>query len=200
MDKPPRPLTDAEIIAYLQSSDDALRRQAMYALFTNKDLQKKVFKYVLDRTKDPETAKEVFQFALETFEKKVRSNKYEARASIHTYILGIVKWHLLNERRKQGRLREYDPNLHGGLDAVEAIEYDIIDAERLNILYEIIAHLGERCKTLLPRWAQNAKPEDIAQEFGFSSADMAKKETYRCRLKLKAFVDERPWLKNQLKF
>gem|GEM_PF-1305874 len=172
----------------------------MYALFTNKDLQKKVFKYVLDRTKDPETAKEVFQFALETFEKKVRSNKYEARASIHTYILGIVKWHLLNERRKQGRLREYDPNLHGGLDAVEAIEYDIIDAERLNILYEIIAHLGERCKTLLPRWAQNAKPEDIAQEFGFSSADMAKKETYRCRLKLKAFVDERPWLKNQLKF
>jgi DNA-directed RNA polymerase specialized sigma24 family protein len=200
MDNPPKPLSDAEIVEYLQSTDDVLRKQAMYALFTNTDLQKKVFKYVLDRTKDIEIAKEVFQFALETFEKQVRSNKFEARASIHTYIVGIVKWHLLNERRKQGRFKGFDPNLHGVPDSVQAVEYDIIAAERLKILYEIIARLGERCTTLLPRWAQNAKPEDIAQEFGFSSADMAKKETYRCRVKLKAFVDERPWLKDLLKF
>lgn len=37
--------------------------------------------------------------------------------------------------------------------------------------------------------------EEIAQQVGLSSADMAKKENYRCRLKLKAFFDNNPgWL------
>ncbi len=199
MNNPPKYLSDQEIVDYLRSANDTLRQEAMFVLFKSTDLRNKVFKYVLDHRHDAETAKEVFQFALETFERKVRTGAFEARSGVHTYILGIVKWHLFNERRKQGRLTAFNPEVHLAGETVAPVEDELADDARNQTLYQVIEQLGDRCRRLLPRWAQNASPDEIAEEFGFSSPEMAKKETYRCRQKMIAFVEQHPWLKDRLK-
>lgn len=194
-----RLLNDDEIVDALSSADDARRQEALYVLFKSTDLRNKIFRTVFDQGADAETAREIFQFALVTFEQKVRTGVFEKRSSVHTYILGIAKWHLLNERRKNSRITEFNPLTHGSDAFVEPVEDALSDETRNAALYQIIEQLGERCRKLLPRWAENASPEEIAREFGFSSADMAKKETYRCRQKMIAFVENKPHLKNLLK-
>ena len=192
-------LNDDEIVDALSSADDARRQEALYVLFKSADLRNKIFRIVFDQGADAETAREIFQFALVTFEQKVRTGAFEKRAGVHTYILGIVKWHLLNERRKNNRIIEFDPLKHASDAFVEPVEVEQSDETRNAALYQIIEQLGERCRKVLPRWAQNASPEEIAQEFGFSSPEMAKKETYRCRQKMIAFVENNPHLKSLLK-
>lgn len=194
-----RLFNDDEIVDALSSADDARRQEALYVLFKSTDLRNKIFRTVFDQGADAETAREIFQFALVTFEQKVRTGVFEKRSSVHTYILGIAKWHLLNERRKNSRITEFNPLTHGSDAFVEPVEDALSDETRNAALYQIIEQLGERCRKLLPRWAENASPEEIAREFGFSSADMAKKETYRCRQKMIAFVENKPHLKNLLK-
>jgi RNA polymerase sigma factor (sigma-70 family) len=192
-------LNDEEIVDALRSADDVRRQEALFVLFKSSDLRNKIFRYVFDQGADAETAREIFQFALVTFEQKVRTGAFEKRSGVHTYILGIVKWHLLNERRKKSRITEFNPLTHAGAAFVEPVEDALSDEMRNAALYQIIDQLGERCRKLLPRWAQNAAPEEIAREFGFSSPEMAKKETYRCRQKMIAFVENNPHLKNLLK-
>lgn len=193
------PLNDEQIVDYLSSANDARRQEALYALFKSTDLRNKVFKYVLDQGADAETARELFQFALVTFEQKVRTGAFERRSGVHTYILGIVKWHLLNERRKNRRITELNTPIHTDDAAIVPVEDALSDEIRNETLYQIINQLSERCRKLLPRWAQNASPEEIAAEFDFSSPDMAKKETYRCRQKMIAYVEKNPHLKDLLK-
>ncbi|MGI9160704.1 MAG: RNA polymerase sigma factor [Saprospiraceae bacterium] len=192
-------LNDEEIVDALSSADDVRRQEALYVLFKSTDLRNKIFRYVFDQVADAETAREIFQFALVTFEQKVRTGAFEKRSGVHTYILGIVKWHLLNERRKSSRITEFNPLAHAGDAFVVQIDDDFSDETRHEALYQIIEQLGERCRKLLPRWAKNASPEEIAREFGFSSPEMAKKETYRCRQKMIAFVEKNPHLKSLLK-
>lgn len=192
-------MTEDGIIAALQSSDDQLRRNALRALYTDPDLRKKAFHYVLGKTGDADLARDCFQFALMTAEEKIRLNLYQRRASLHTYILGIVKWHLINERRKSNRTIPFDPDIHAPADSPDDIEDYPVHPDRLRLLQTIIQHMSARCRELLMRWACNATPQELCVEFGFSNPEMARKETYRCRLKIRAYVNQRDWLKKELK-
>lgn len=191
-------MTDDEIISALQSSDDQRRRQAMHALYTDPDLQKKAFHAVLDRKGDEDLARECFQFALLTVEEKIRLNLFNQKSSLHTYILGIIKWHLVNERRKSHLKVPYDADLHATEETSEDVDSNTAHSDRLSLLRKVIENMSERCKHLLLRWACNATPQELCVEFGFSNPEMARKETYRCRQRIRTYINQREWLKKAL--
>ena len=70
-----------------------------------------------------------------------------------------------------------------------------MEGEKRHFLDEALKQVGDRCRQILKLYSLRYSMEEIAQQVGLSSADMAKKENYRCRLKLKAFFDNNPgWL------
>ncbi len=62
-----------------------------------------------------------------------------------------------------------------------------------------LSQLGEKCQRLLKMSSLGSSSAEIASAFGFSSANMAKKETYRCRQRLQKVLSEQPDLMKRLK-
>lgn len=156
------------------------------------------FSYILQHGGKEEDCREVFQEAFLLFERSVREGRFEWKSSIHTYFVGIVKWHWINTLRKRGQYSALEPDKEVA-DIAGSMESSVIDAEKKRLLQLVINQMSERCRQLLRLWGLSLSPEEISKEAGFSSPEMAKKETYRCRTKLKEFVDSRPHLRDALK-
>ena len=63
----------------------------------------------------------------------------------------------------------------------------------------ILLQVGERCKKILELWKLSYSMEEIAAEVGFSSAQMARKNKYRCHKRLIELLEKHPKLKDLLK-
>lgn len=187
---------DQQLIQSLSGPPEQ-RKHALQQIFQNKDLRSMVFSYILRHGGDDNDGREVFQEALVKFDQAVREGRFEGNSSVHTYFVGIVKWHWLNLRRKQGKQISLNPEKDMA-DAVESVEINVITEETKRLLHAVIAQMGERCQQLLKLWGLSLSPEEICKETGISSPDMAKKDTYRCRTKLKEFLDARPHLREAL--
>lgn len=174
------------------------RKQALQRIFQRNDLRSMTFSHILQHGGNEEDSREVFQEAFLLFERAVREKRFEGKSSISTYFVGIVKWHWINTLRKRGKHVALDPEKDLS-DPLESAEFSVIDDEKKRLLRLVVEQMSERCQQLLRLWGLSLSPEEICREAGFSSPDMAKKETYRCRSKLKEFLDTRPHLREALK-
>ena len=188
---------DQDLIHRLSGTTEQ-RKQALQAIFQNKDLRSMVFSYILRHGGDEEDGREIFQEAILQFERAVREGRFAGDSSISTYFVGIVKWHWLNTRRKAGKHSTLNPEKDLS-DPVESVEVSVMAEETKRLLQTVLKQMSERCQQLLRLWGLSLSPEEICAETGFSSPEMAKKETYRCRVKLKEFLDTRPHLREALK-
>ncbi len=71
-----------------------------------------------------------------------------------------------------------------------SVEEDLDAHEQRNAEYEMmenaINHLGEPCKSLLEAYYLHKKNmQDIAASFGYTNADNAKNQKYKCLMRLK---------------
>lgn len=192
-------LPDEEIVRRLtgQASDEE-RKEALRQIFLDEDLRTVVFAHVRRHNGITADAEEVFQETLLLFERAVREGRYAGRSTLRTYFVGIAKWHWLNTRRKQNRHIELQHDEHPD-ETTESPEVHVLDEESRTILDSAIATLGTRCREILRLWLLGYSPHELSDQFGLSTAGMAKKESYRCRERLKTFFDNNPHLRDLLK-
>jgi len=77
-------------------------------------------------------------------------------------------------------------------EEVASVEEAVIQEEKKKYLAQAIAKIGERCRRILKLYGLNYSMDEIAQELGLKNAEMAKKATYRCRNRLRDFLDSNP--------
>jgi len=194
----PENLADAEITESLRpGASEAQRRRALRQLYESRDLYLMVSDQVRHFGGNDDDVREVFQETLVLFERAVRENRFGEKSKVSTYFTAIAKWHWLNTLRKTRKLVNLETVQHDG--ETESVDISVIAQERRSILAQGLGTLGERCKELLRYWTLSYSPEELCGIFGFSSTDMAKKETYRCRQRLRDFFDKNQHLLNELK-
>ena len=76
------------------------------------------------------------------------------------------------------------------LDDLVPVENEIEEHERVNVEFEImekaLINLGEPCKSLLEAYyLQKQNMQVIAANFGYTNADNAKNQKYKCLMRLK---------------
>ncbi len=174
------------------------RKLALQQIFRSNDLRTMTFSYILKHGGKEEDCRDVFQEVFLLFERAVREKKFEGKSSVSTFFIGIVKWHWINTLRKRGAYTALDDRTDF-MDTSDSVEASVIDEEKRKLLHSVIGQMNERCRQLLRLWGLSMSPEEIAKEAGLAGPDMAKKETYRCRAKLKEFFDARPHLMEALK-
>ena len=82
-------------------------------------------------------------------------------------------------------------SLHGGEhEEVVAIEDDLEEHEKrdteFTMMEKAINSLGEPCKSLLEAfYIQKRNMQEIASSFGYTNADNAKNQKYKCLMRLK---------------
>ena len=131
-------------------------------------------------------SKDVFQEAFIVLYEKSKSGVFELNCQIRTYIYAVSKRLWL--KRLQNRSR-YDL-IENGAEEVVTVEDDIVQHEKRNSQFGMMEHalamIGEPCKSLLEAYyigKQNML--EIAEAFGYTNADNAKNQKYKCLMRLR---------------
>ncbi|MCE7926716.1 MAG: sigma-70 family RNA polymerase sigma factor [Haliscomenobacteraceae bacterium CHB4] len=185
--KNPASFTDDQIIQALLGSEQ--QREMVFAyIYRSSGWREWVVRHVAGEGGDEPAGEDVFQETLILFDRNIREGRFSRESALQTYFLGIAKQYWFNRRRNIRPVPlapDYDQPVS------ENPERIALQHERQNMIEQIIHHLGDHCKKVLELYKLSLSNEEIAQELGLSSPEMAKKYTYRCREKFKAFVLDR---------
>lgn len=141
---------------------------------------------ILNNSGSADDAKDVFQETMIVLYEKVRSGTFELNCLIKTYVYSVSRRLWLKRLQQMNR---YVPSLDG-LHETVPVEEEIEEHERMHSEFETmnkaIGSLGEPCKSLLEAYYLEKKNmQEIALSFGYTNADNAKNQKYKCLMRLK---------------
>jgi RNA polymerase sigma factor (sigma-70 family) len=141
---------------------------------------------IINNNGSADDAKDVFQEAMIVLYEKVRSGTFELNCQIKTYVYSVCRRLWLKRLQQMDR---FSPSVEN-LEATVHVEEEIEEHERRNVEYETmdkaIGSLGEPCKSLLEAYyLQKRTMQEIAANFGYTNADNAKNQKYKCLMRLK---------------
>ncbi len=131
-------------------------------------------------------ARDIFQEAMIALYEKVQLDSFVLTCQIKTYLFSICK-HLWLKRLHQ--MGKYNNPLSGHEESIY-VETDLGFIEKKDAAFAImdkaLNSLGEPCKSLLEGYYLNKKGmQELASQFGYTNADNAKNQKYKCLLRLK---------------
>jgi len=141
---------------------------------------------VVNNSGSADDAKDIFQETMIVLYEKVRSGTFELNCLIKTYVYSVSRRLWLKRLQQMNR---YAPAFDGLQDTVP-VDEEIEENERINnefqVMEKAIHSLGEPCKSLLEAYYLDKKNmQDIALSFGYTNADNAKNQKYKCLMRLK---------------
>ena len=141
---------------------------------------------VINNSGSTDDAKDIFQEAMIILYEKVRSGTFELNCLIKTYVYSVSRRLWLKRLQQMNR---YVPAIENLQDGVQ-VEEDVEENERINseflAMEKAIGSLGEPCKSLLEAYYLEKKSmHEIAQFFGYTNAENAKNQKYKCLVRLK---------------
>ncbi len=175
-------LTDEELLTGLANgSDNALT-----------ELYRRYFPMVLQlittNNGNEDDAKDIYQETLVVLYEKVRAGSFELHSQLKTYIYAVGRRLWLKQLAQKSRymVRNID------VDATDAgqVSDDLVDHEERDRQFELmtdsLGRLGEPCRTLLEDfYIRHLSMQDITEKFGYTNADNAKTQKYKCLMRLK---------------
>jgi RNA polymerase sigma factor (sigma-70 family) len=132
-----------------------------------------------------EDAKDVFQEAMVVLYEKASSGVFELNCQLKTYLYSVSRRVWLRRLQQQSRYLLSDTETE-----VVAVETDTEEHERrdleFGLMEKAINSIGEPCKSLLEAFYIHKRGmQEIATAFGYTNADNAKNQKYKCLVRLK---------------
>ncbi len=134
----------------------------------------------------PDDARDIFQEAMIVLYEKVCSGSFELTCQIKTYLYSVCR-RLWLKRLQQ--MQRYNPSAEN-IEEVVSIEEELDAHEKRNadlmVMESALGKIGEPCKSLLEAYyLQKKSMPEIAEFFGYTNADNAKTQKYKCLVRLK---------------
>lgn len=142
---------------------------------------------IINNSGTQEDAKDIFQEAMVVLFEKARSGSFELNCQIRTYLYSVAKRLWLKRLQQANRYGVQDYEL---TDNEVHVEEDLVNHEEKNseyeMMHEAINSLGEPCRGILIAFYFNKKNmQEIAESFGYTNAENAKTQKYKCLTRLK---------------
>ena len=141
---------------------------------------------IINNNGSADDAKDIFQEAMIVLYEKVRSGSFELNCQLKTYLYSVSKRLWLKKLSANNRYVISGADLEPSFPVEEEVEaHEKRDAE-FDMMEKAIASLGEPCKSLLEAYYLNKQNmQVIAATFGYTNADNAKNQKYKCLVRLK---------------
>jgi RNA polymerase sigma factor (sigma-70 family) len=141
---------------------------------------------IINNNGTADEAKDIFQEAMIVLYEKARSGTFELNCQLKTYIYSVCR-RLWLKRLQQ--LQRFNGDVETVLITVP-VEEEIEEQEQRNahfvLMEKALQSLGEPCKSLLEAYyLQRKNMTEIAGNFGYTNADNAKNQKYKCLMRLK---------------
>jgi RNA polymerase sigma factor (sigma-70 family) len=142
--------------------------------------------FIVKNSGHPDDARDIFQEAMIVLFEKAKSSSFTLSCQLQTYLYSICRRLWLKKLQRQNLLgREIEPD-----HEVIAVEDEIGLHEKMNsdlvLMENAMMKLGEPCKSLLEAfYIEKKSMPEIAALFGYTNADNAKTQKYKCLTRLK---------------
>ncbi len=185
--------SDQQLLEAMRSGDHRKWEWAHYQFLTQDGLEGWVLQYVKTHGGSAEDGEDVYQEAAVIFDRQIRQGRFDGNSSLRTYFTAIAKWHWVTYRRKKDPVAgELKPEHYDG--EVSSVEAQIFEGEKRDLLELAVAQVDARCQELLQYYKLDYSMKEIMELLGFSSPEMAKKQAYRCRERLREVFERNPHL------
>ncbi|MFM9909777.1 MAG: RNA polymerase sigma factor [Chitinophagaceae bacterium] len=141
---------------------------------------------IINNNGTSDDARDIFQEAMIVLYEKAKTGSFELTSQLKTYIYSICRRLWLKKLQKA---QKFVPDLGSLVESIP-VEEEIDQHEERNgelVMMEKAMHsLGEPCKSLLEAYyLQKKNMTEIAGNFGYTNADNAKNQKYKCLMRLK---------------
>ena len=142
--------------------------------------------FILHNNGSYDDARDIFQEAMIALYEKAQTESFVLTCQIKTYVYSICRRLWLKRLQQMGRYSNQVDNL----DETVPVEEDFEIHEKRNAEFAIMdramGSLGEPCKSLLEGYyIKKMGMQELAAEFGYTNADNAKNQKYKCLMRLK---------------
>jgi len=141
---------------------------------------------IINNNGSADDAKDIFQEAIIVLYEKVRTGSFELNCQIKTFLYSVSRRLWLKRLQQQNRYSAPGDSME---QVVTVEEYQEAHEQRnaeFEMMEQAINHLGEPCKSLLEAYyLQKQNMQVIAASFGYTNADNAKNQKYKCLMRLK---------------
>jgi len=142
--------------------------------------------FIISNNGDSDDAKDIFQEAMIVLFENAKLPSFELNCQIKTYVYSVARRLWLKKLQQSKRFT-------GDVDTVAEVvpvEQEVETHEQKNTDFKLMEaammSLGEPCKSLLEAYYIGKKNmTDIAGSFGYTNADNAKNQKYKCLMRLK---------------
>jgi RNA polymerase sigma factor (sigma-70 family) len=140
---------------------------------------------VLNNNGSADDAKDIFQEAMIVLYQKVQTGHFELNCQIKTFVYSVCRRLWLKRLMQQSRY-----SLHENPEDLVVVDEEMVEHEKRDedfvLMEKAMATLGEPCKSLLEAfYLQKKNMQEIAGSFGYTNAENAKTQKYKCLVRLK---------------
>jgi RNA polymerase sigma factor (sigma-70 family) len=172
--------TDSEIVfGILNNSESAIKR--LYVAYFPMVLQ-----LIVNNNGTPDDAKDIYQEAIIVLYNKIKKGDFELSSKLKTFLYSVCRRLWL---KRLSQMSRYGGDLKDFQDFLP-VEEEVEDQDERNIQFSkmqsALGMLGEPCKTIIEDFYINNKSmQEICESFGYTNADNAKTQKYKCLQRLK---------------
>ncbi|MEO6537272.1 MAG: sigma-70 family RNA polymerase sigma factor [Ferruginibacter sp.] len=141
---------------------------------------------VINNTGTEDDAADVFQEMIMVLFEKAKAGNLELHCQLKTFIYSISKRLWLKKLQYLQRFTAQNESLEETIPVEEEIESHEKKQNDFTIMENAMSKIGEPCKSLLEAYyVQRKQMQQIAADFGYTNADNAKTQKYKCLVRLK---------------
>ena len=172
--------TDSEVILGILNNSESVLKRLYLAYFPM------VMQLIINNSGDADDAKDIYQEAIIILYNKVKNGDFELSSKLKTYIYSVCRrlWlkRLSQLNRYGGDIKDFEEYLSVDDETEKNNERDI----QFNRMGEALKLLGEPCKAIIEDfYINNRSMKEICEDFGYTNADNAKTQKYKCLQRLK---------------
>ncbi len=172
--------TDSEVILGILNNSESILKRLYVGYFPM------VLQFIINNNGSTDDAKDIYQEAIIVLYNKVKTGDFELSSKLKTYIYSICRrlWlkRLSQLNKYGGDIKDFQDYLSVDDETEKNNERDI----QFNKMGAAMQLLGEPCKAIIEDYYINNKSmQQICDNFGYTNADNAKTQKYKCLQRLK---------------
>ena len=173
--------TDSEVILGILNNSESVLKRLYVAYFPM------VLQLIINNNGTPDDAKDIYQEAIIILYNKVKAGDFELSSKLKTFLYSICRrlWlkRLSQMARYGGDIRDFEE--YSPVEEEDVEKQNDMDIQ-FNKMGSALQLLGEPCKTIMEDfYIHNRSMQEICERFGYTNADNAKTQKYKCLQRLK---------------
>lgn len=173
-------LTDNEIILGILNNSSSTLKYLYKAYFPM------ILQLIINNNGTEHDAKDIYQESIIILHDKIKSGDFELTSKLKTFLYSVCRrlWlkKLSHKSRFSEDIKDYEDHFSVESDLEQHEEKD----QQFLLMNSALTQLGEPCKTIIEDFYIHSKSmQEICEKFGYTNADNAKTQKYKCLQRLK---------------